>query len=527
VLSRTVSELRRALGDDSKAPRYIQTIPKGGYRLIASVTSHEPAAVALPEFSRSGQPSSSSNIRGTDPGTRHSERLPSTRSSRDTVHGMSISRREMLSGLIATGAGLALPGRSGAATGSDLRVDAARLQRNLEALSVFGRPAGGTFADGVSRTAYSDADIAGRKFAMDLMREAGLEPRVDTAANIFAARAGSDPALTPILFGSHIDSVPGGGNFDGDLGSFSAIEAVRTLQEHGVVTRHPLQVVIWSNEEGGTIGSRAAIGDLNADDLARSYNGYTRADGIRRLGGDPTRLGDARLAPGAFRCYIELHIEQGGSLYKSGIPVGVVEGIVSIDEYEVEIRGFANHAGTTPMPERKNALLAAAKLIEVVQDVVAAEPGRQVGTVGRLEVFPGARNVVPGLVKHSLELRDLSPEKIARLGKEVQQRAEAIARETGTTIVITPIEHDPPAIATPEVQAAIETAAAGLGLKTSRLPSGAGHDAQNVARIVPMGMIFVPSVDGISHSPRELTHWDDCANGANMLLQTVLQMDLS
>jgi N-carbamoyl-L-amino-acid hydrolase len=438
---------------------------------------------------------------------------------------MSISRREMLSGLIATSAGLALPGRSNTTPASDLRVDAARLQQNLEALSVFGRPSGGTFADGVSRTAYSDADIAGRKLAMDLMREAGLEPRIDTAANIFATRAGSDPSLKPILFGSHIDSVPSGGNFDGDLGSLSAIEAIRTLQDHGVTTRHPLQVVIWSNEEGGTIGSRAVIGDLSADDLARSYNGFTRAEGIRRLGGDPTRLADARLAPGAFRCYIELHIEQSPYLHRASIPVGVVEGIVSIDEYAVEIRGFANHAGTTPMPERKNALLAAARLIEAVQAVVTGEPGRQVGTVGQLEVFPGARNVVPGLVKHSLELRDLSPETIARLGKDIQQRAEVITRETGTTIAITPIEHDPPAIATPEVQSAIEAAASGLGLKTMRLPSGAGHDAQNIARIAPMGMIFVPSVDGISHSPHELTHWDDCANGANMLLQTVLQMD--
>jgi N-carbamoyl-L-amino-acid hydrolase len=439
---------------------------------------------------------------------------------------MPITRREMLSGLIATGAGLTLSDRSAAATpASDLRVDAGRLRESLEALSVHGRPAGGTFADGVSRTAYSDADIAGRRFAMDLMRQAGLEPRIDTAANILATRPGTDPTLKPILFGSHIDSVPGGGNFDGDLGSLSAIEAVRTLHDHGVATRHPLQVVIWSNEEGGTIGSRAAVGDLTPADLERSYNGFTRGDGIRRLGGDPTRLGDARLAAGAFHCYLELHIEQGGNLHKAGIPVGVVEGIVSIDEYDVEIHGVANHAGTTPMPERRNALLAAAKLIEAVQSVVTAEPGRQVGNVGRLEVFPGARNVVPGLVKHSLELRDLSPEKIARLGKQIQQRAQTIAQETGTTITITPIEHDPPAIATPAVQSAIEEVAAGLGLKTTRLPSGAGHDAQNMAQLAPMGMIFVPSVDGISHSPRELTHWEDCGNGANMLLHTVLQMD--
>src|SRR5208282_3680518 len=226
-----------------------------------------------------------------------------------------------------------------------------------------------------------------------------------------------------------------------------------------------------------------------------------------------------------FHCYLELHIEQGGFLYKAKVPIGVVEGIVSIDEYDVEIRGFANHAGTTPMGERHNALLAAAKLVEAVQQVVTREPGRQVGTVGKLEVFPNARNVVPGLVKHTIELRDLSAEKIARLGEEIQKRAQEIAGETGTEIQVKKVEHDPPAAANAEIQAKIEAAAVELGLKTMRLPSGAGHDAQMMARLAPMGMIFVPSVDGVSHSPKELTHWEDCANGANVLLQTILLID--
>jgi len=207
------------------------------------------------------------------------------------------------------------------------------------------------------------------------------------------------------------------------------------------------------------------------------------------------------------------------------VPIGVVEGIVSIDEYDVEIGGFANHAGTTPMAERHNALLAAAKLIELVQQVVTSEPGRQVGTVGRLQVFPNATNVIPGLVKHSIELRDLDAEKIARMGEEIQTRAQQIASETGTEISIKKVEHDPPAVADPEIQRQIEEAAARLGLKTMRLPSGAGHDAQMMAKLAPMGMIFVPSVNGISHSPRELTRWQDCTNGANVLLQTILLID--
>jgi len=439
---------------------------------------------------------------------------------------VNITRRNLMSGAAAIlGASALVQTPSAQNSTSELRIDAARLQKHLEELSVFGRPAGGTFADGVSRVAYSDADLAGRTYAMGLMREAGLDPRIDAGGNIFGRRAGSDASLKPILFGSHIDSVPGGGNFDGDLGSLSAIEIVRTFKERGMTTRHPLDVVIWANEEGGTMGSRAAFGNLKQQDLDRKYGGIALGDGIRKIGGDPARLEQSRIAPGSFHCYLELHIEQGGNLEKAGIPVGVVEGIVSIDEYEVEVRGFANHAGTTPMPERRNALLAAAKLIEVVQEVVTRDPGRQVGTVGRLEVSPNARNVVPGLVKHSIELRDLSSEKIARLGDEIQKRAQEIARETKTEIVMTKIEHDEAAMATPEIQSQIEAAAGELGLKTMRLPSGAGHDAQVMAKLGPMGMIFIPSVGGISHSPKELSRWTDCANGANVLMHTVLRMD--
>jgi N-carbamoyl-L-amino-acid hydrolase len=434
-----------------------------------------------------------------------------------------LTRRELLAGFAAVTAATSIPQLSFGQDSAALRINPARLQQSLEGLSVYGRPAGGTFADGVSRVAYSDADVAGRKYAMGLMRAAGLSPRIDTAGNITAIRPGGVPSLKPILFGSHIDSVPSGGNFDGDLGSLSAIEVMHTLNDHNLTTRHPLQIAIWQNEEGGLVGSRIAAGE--SPDLMRRYNGIPLADGIRKIGGDPASLAQARIAPGSFRCYLELHIEQGGSLDKAGIPIGVVEGIVSIDEYAVEVRGFANHAGTTPMPERRNALLAAARLIEAVQQAVTREPGRQVGTVGHIEVYPNAANVVPGLVKHSIELRDLSPEKIARLGEEIQKRAQQIARETNTEIIIRHLENDPPAMATPQIQAQIEKSAAGLGLKTMRLPSGAGHDAQMMAKLAPMGMIFVPSVGGISHSPKELTRWSDCANGANVLLHTILDMD--
>src|SRR5208282_4617626 len=266
-----------------------------------------------------------------------------------------ITRREVLAGLAVATFGAALPDMHiFQPAAADLRIRAERLRKSLEGLSDFGQPAGGTFADGVSRVAYSDADLAGRKYAMALMREAGMEPRIDTAGNIWGSRAGTDRNLKPILFGSHIDSVPSGGNFDGDLGSMAAIEVIHTLKDNGVTTRHPLQMALWANEEGGLIGSSAAAGEMGPEDLKREFNGMPMSEGIRRIGGDPARLAEARIPAGGFHCYLELHIEQGGFLYKAKVPIGVVEGIVSIDEYDVEIRGFANHAGTTPMAERHN-----------------------------------------------------------------------------------------------------------------------------------------------------------------------------
>ena len=405
------------------------------------------------------------------------------------------------------------------------RIDARRLQGTLEQLSTFGRPPGGSFADGVSRMAYSDADVAGRAYAIELLRAAGLDPRIDAAGNITGRRAGSDRSLKPIVMGSHIDSVPGGGNFDGQLGSMAAIEVVQTLNGHRITTRHPLEVTLWSNEEGGPIGSGAVIDAVSSETLDRNFNGLSMRDGVRKIGGDPDRIAEARRPPRSLHCYLELHIEQGNTLENRAVPIGVVDGIVSIDEYDVEVRGFANHAGTTAMAERRDALLAAAKLVEAVREVATRTPGRQVGTVGRFEVFPNAPNVIPGLVKLSIEFRDLSDETVARLGAEVTERARQIARQTDTEISIVRGWHDDAALAAPEVQRQIEASAAALGLNTMHLPSGAGHDAQNLAKLGPMGMIFVPSIGGISHSPKELSRWSDCANGADVLLQTMLRVD--
>jgi N-carbamoyl-L-amino-acid hydrolase len=332
------------------------------------------------------------------------------------------------------------------------------------------------------------------------------------------------------VFGSHIDSVPAGGNFDGDLGSLAALGVMEALDRAGHTTRHPLELAVWSAEEGvafgrGLAGSRIVAGDYAPADLEAVWNGMTRADAIRRIGGSPDRMETAIRSKGAHHAYLELHIEQGGTLDARRTPVGVVEGIVSIQRHRAVITGLANHAGTTPMADRQDALVAAARLTLAVREVVTGRPGRQVGTVGHLDVEPNAPNVIPGTVRLTIELRDLSPEALASMAAEISARAEEIARTSRTGIELTSLGGNPPALASADVQQAIERAASARGLESVRLPSGAGHDAQMMAQLGPMGMIFVPSVGGISHSPRELTSWQDCANGANVLLSAVLEMD--
>ena len=409
-------------------------------------------------------------------------------------------------------------------------IDAARLRNRLERLSTHGRPFGGTFADGVNRVAYSVADLTARAWVIDEIKGMDVVPRIDAAGNIFASRAGTEAGLPPILFGSHIDSVPNGGNFDGDLGSLAALGVLEALDRANVWTRHPLEIVVWSCEEGiaftrGLAGSRIVAGDVKPSDMDAVWNGVTRAEAVKKIGGDPTRVASAVRPKGAHHAYLELHIEQGGTLERDNIAVGVVEGIVNIERYPVVITGFANHAGTTPMPDRQDALIAASELTLAVREAVTARPGRQVGTVGQLNVEPNAPNVVPGVVRLTIELRDMSAAVIAGISADIRQRAIAIASRTKTQITIAEPSRNPGAPATEDVQRAIERAAAAIGLSHRRQPSFAGHDAQMMAQLSPMGMIFVPSVAGISHSPKELTSWADCARGANVLLNAVIGVD--
>jgi beta-ureidopropionase / N-carbamoyl-L-amino-acid hydrolase len=405
---------------------------------------------------------------------------------------------------------------------SQLRVNGKRINDHLKALSEFGRNPQG----GVSRVAYSEADRQGREFAMGLMRAARLEVSIDAAGNILGRRAGSDTRLRPLMIGSHIDSVPEGGNYDGDVGSMGAIEVAHTLAENNLTTRHPLEVIIFQNEEGGLIGSRAIDGELTERELDLvSRSGKTIREGIKFIGGDPTKLNSVRRKRGDIAAYVELHIEQGAILDAEKIDIGVVEGIVGINWWDVTIEGFANHAGTTPMNKRSDALLAAARFIEAVNRIVTGVPGRQVGTVGRIQALPGAPNVIPGKVVLSLELRDLDAAKIEMLYRKIRMEAQQIASTSGTKFEFKEINVNIPAPTDERIRRLINEAAKELGLSTRLMPSGAGHDAQDMARLGPVGMIFIPSIGGISHSPREFSRPEDIANGANVLLHTVLKLD--
>lgn len=405
----------------------------------------------------------------------------------------------------------------------NLRANTKRLEQRILALAEFGKNPFG----GVSRVAYSEADIQGRNYVVSLMRQAGLKVKIDAAGNIIGRREGRDPESPSIIFGSHIDSVPNGGNYDGDVGSIGAIECAQVLHENGIVTRHPLEVVVFANEEGGLVGSRALIGELTAEALAvKSHSGKTIREGIRAIGGDPDKLAAAVRRKGDFKAFLELHIEQGGILDSEHLNLGVVEGIVGIKWWDVTIEGFANHAGTTPMDKRQDALLAAAQLIIAVNKVVTSVPGRQVGTVGRINAEPGAPNVIPGKVVMSLELRDLSSEKVNSLFQTIQEEAKNISQKTATKISFSSIPTNSiPALTDERVREIIAESARELGLSFKLMPSGAGHDAQDMARIAPSGMIFVPSAGGISHSPKEYTKPEDMANGANVLLQTIIKID--
>lgn len=430
-----------------------------------------------------------------------------------------MDRREFTLGLASAFVGLGLP----AGLRPQPRVNGNRLNAQLETLAEFGKNSLG----GVSRVAYSEADLQARAYVTELMRHAGLKVNIDVAGNLVGRRGGHNASLSPLMMGSHIDTVPDGGKYDGTVGSLGAVEAAQTLAELEIALRHPLEVMIFQNEEHGSNGSRAVSDTFTDADLdVQGHGGITRRDGIRLLGGDPERLASARRQPGDIAAYLELHIEQGGKLEQQGIDIGVVEGIVGNNRWEVSIEGFANHAGATPMHERRDALLAAARFIDSVNRIVTSVPGRQVATVGKIEAKPGAPNVIVGEVILTLEMRDLDRAKVHRLFQRIQEEARnRIGPETGTTFQFRQFHDKKPVLTDEGIRRQIKDSAEDLGLSTLMMPSSAGHDSQNIAPLAPIGMIFIPSIGGISHSAAEYSRPEDITAGANVLLRTLLRLD--
>jgi N-carbamoyl-L-amino-acid hydrolase len=406
---------------------------------------------------------------------------------------------------------------------AQVKVNEKRIEQRIFELAEFGKNEKGENY----RVAYSQGDIEGRAYFMDLMRKAGLEVHVDFAGNIIGKRAGKDPSKKPIAFGSHIDMVPNGGNYDGAYGSITALEIIEVLNEYKIITDHPLEVIIFQNEEGGLVGSRALTGNLKKESLSqKSASGLTLEEGIRAIGGNPDRLGEVVRKPGDLAAFIEIHIEQSKVLESRGVEVAIVEGIVGIEEWDITVTGMANHAGSTPMNDRQDALIAASKLVLAVNEVVNSYEGSQVGSVGKISVPSGAPNIIPGKVEMSLQMRDLSSEKIMKMFVDIEKRAAQIAKETKTEIKFEYLSPGAtPTIASKEIQDKMVQAAQSLGISYINMQSGAGHDVQEMGKLGPIGLVFIPSKDGISHNPKEYSSPEEMAYGANVMLQTVLLLD--
>lgn len=405
---------------------------------------------------------------------------------------------------------------------TDLRIDGERLNESLSQLRTIGLNENG----GSNRVAYSQFNKEALDYLFGLMVESGLRPHIDVAGNLVGRKEGRIEGLATIITGSHIDTVPNGGHYDGIVGSLAAIEVARTLHESSYVTDHPLEIIIWSNEEGGKTGSRTINGSVTPDEMnLPSLGDRTLGDGIAFIGGKPDRLGENKRNPPEVAALIELHIEQGAILDNEGYSIGVVEGIVGIKRWNITVDGFANHAGTTPMNQRQDAMVSAAQLASAIHGIITGEPGRQVGTIGRIQAYPGAPNVVPGKVVMSLEIRDLSMEKIGRLFERIESESQVLAEISDTVITFEQFYESPAAITDDRIKSLINDVADELGLSSMHMPSGAGHDAQSLKGIAPLGMIFVPSVKGISHAPTEFTSEQDVTNGGNVLIQTIIRLD--
>ena len=397
-------------------------------------------------------------------------------------------------------------------------LDGEQLLQDLETLAQYGAEPG----PGLNRVAFSPADMAARAWVAVQMEKLGLQVQTDPAGNTIGIYAGQETTLKPIALGSHTDTVPQGGRYDGALGVLSALACVRALQQAGLRLRHPVEVINFTAEEatmsGATLGSQAMSGRLDPVMLTHSaWDGLSVAEHLRQANINPDQVTQAARPKGSLAAYLELHIEQGGSLALDDIPIGVVEGIVGIRRYDGIFVGAANHAGTTPMALRQDALVMAAPFISGVREIAVQH--QIVGTVGKLQVHPGAPNVIPGWVDLQVEIRgldegvlDVAEAALIELAQHQGGQLQPRARKNA-------VQSDP------RLLAAMESACQSLNVVYRQMPSGAGHDAMCIDDIAPQAMLFVPSQNGISHAPEEYTTPEHCVLGAQVLLATLLELD--
>ena len=380
---------------------------------------------------------------------------------------------------------------------------------------------------GNDRVAYSDFEIQAREYISKKLEKTGAKVYTDFAGNLIAHYNPNNSNLKPILFGSHVDAVPNGGHYDGVAGVIHAIEVLQTVHSKKILLNHPLEVIVFSNEEGGLFGSKALAGKINQQTLdVMTISGYTNGEGVERLGGNVDRIYEVKRNMGDIHAFLEMHIEQGNNLYSSNTDVGIVEGIVGLKWWDVTVTGTTNHAGTTPMNQRQDALIAASKFILMVNETVNSYEGSQVGTVGRISAEPGVPNVIPGIVNLSLELRDLSSKKISIIYNNILENTKIIEQETKTKFSFSPIDATgDPALMDRRIINILTEVSDDLGYTSMLMPSGAGHDSQTMALIAPTAMIFAPSKDGISHSPKEYTDFEMLEKTTNVMLNTILKID--
>lgn len=400
-----------------------------------------------------------------------------------------------------------------------------RVWNRLFELSQFGKQEQG----GVTRLSFTDEERKAKDLIALYMKEAGLAVTEDAVGNVIGRKEGRLEGAPAVMIGSHIDSVPHGGIFDGPLGVIAGIEVVQTISEQEIQTDHPIEVIAFTDEEGsrfrfGMIGSRAIAGTLNKEHLQNSdQNGMTIAQAMKEVGLDPNKILDAARDPGTIKGYVELHIEQGKVLENHHLSVGVVSGIAGPLWTKWVLTGEAGHAGATPMGIRKDPLIPAAAIIQYIETETKKYPNA-VATIGQISVKPGGVNVIPSQVEFTLDLRDIDEEVRNKIEHTIASYARQICEERKIEIDISTLQRVAPVPCSKEIRQVIENSCKEIGLETFTLPSGAGHDGMQFKDFCPIGMIFIQSKNGISHNPDEWSSKEDCGRGTTVLYKTVLEL---